>query len=311
MRGLGAFRGRVLFFVSAALLVLSSAAAAWPDRAQASFPGENGRLVFTWYNEARFAFFVVTVNDAGGDRDTVAGCVHDCTHEAGDWSPNGRRLVYVRQPNHGQISLVTSRPDGSDRKYVYRVNGDNNLLISPAWSPSGRRIAFARVHFVPRLGRNVTDLFIIRRDGAHLRQITNTPGLKVLGALDWSIRGTLVFTQGRRSEAELFTIRPDGSGLLRLTNNDVADGDPDWAPDGRRLTFVRGSDEIWTMRARGANPGMIGSGFSPAWAPDGSLIAFVSGADSEIHTVEPSGQGEVSIGDPAPGNIWFLDWQPR
>jgi TolB protein len=96
---------------------------------------------------------------------------------------------------------------------------------------------------VQRLGRDVADIFVIRRDGTHLRRVTNTPA-QGEGSLDWSIQNRLVFSQGFRRQAELFTIRPDGSGLRRLTNNDVADTDPDWAPGGGRFTFVRGFDEI-------------------------------------------------------------------
>jgi Tol biopolymer transport system component len=309
MRALGALRGRVLF-VSAALLILCSAAATWPDRAQASFPGENGRLVFTWYNLDRLAFFVFTVNDAGGDRDAVARCDHECSHEAGDWSPNGHRLVYVRQPSHGPISLVVSRPDGSDRDVIFQANGDRNVLVSPVWSPTGRGIAFTWIHFVQRLSRDVRDIFVIRRDGTHLRRITDSPHILKTG-IDWSIQNRLVFSQGSRHHAELFKMRPDGSHLLRLTHNNVPDTEPDWAPGGVRLTFVR-DGEIWTMRASGSDAEQIALGGSPAWAPNGSLIAFTSGADDDkIHTVEPSGQGEVSIGDPFPISIWGLDWQPR
>ena len=66
------------------------------------------------------------------------------------------------------------------------------------------------------------------------------------------------------------------------------------------------------MGIRGGNQRMIAtSGFSPAWAPDGSLIAYVNN-DREIHTVEPSGQGDVSIGNPVSGSVASdLDWQPH
>jgi hypothetical protein len=67
------------------------------------------------------------------------------------------------------------------------------------------------------------------------------------------------------------------------------------------------------MGAWGGNAELVASpGDSPAWAPHASPIAYFSLADDQIHTVRPSGQGDVSIGNPVSGNpIFGLDWQPR
>jgi Tol biopolymer transport system component len=296
------------------LLVLGTAIA-WPEQARASFPGENGRLVFTWQVETKFADFLATVNDAGSDLDVVARCPHDCTQWFGDWSSNGRRLIYASRRCFGSCPwrLVVSRPDGSDQEPIFQVNGDRNVLISPAWSPTARRIAFVWVHFVQRLGRDVRDIYVIRRDGTHRRRITHSPG-KLKTGLDWSVQNRLVFSQSFAQDSELFMIRPDGSRLQQLTHNSVPDTEPDWAPGGARLTFVRRLDEIWTMGTWGANRERVASpgAGSPAWAPDGSLIAYFSSVDNEIHTVQPSGQGDASLGSPVSGDeILQLDWQPR
>src|SRR5215211_1950126 len=79
-------------------------------------------------------------------------------------------------------------------------------FYSPAWGPSGRRIAFIKGGFVN--GRFVSDIFVIRRDGTHLERVTYTRQ-KPEWDLDWSSRNLLVFQRGRRSRGrELFTIRP-------------------------------------------------------------------------------------------------------
>ena len=93
-------------------------------------------------------------------------------------------------------------------------------------------------------------------------------------------------------------MRPNGQDRRRLTNNHVPDTQPDWAPGGNRLTFVRNGDEIWTMGASGGNASSAASGRSPAWAPDGRLVAFVSSADGAIHTVRPTGADDTLLGDP-------------
>jgi diaminobutyrate-2-oxoglutarate transaminase len=55
----------------------------------------------------------------------------------------------------------------------------------------------------------------------------------------------IAFTSDRAGSPDIYLIRPDGSGLRRLTSHPAADGSPDWRPDGRRLAFT--SDRAGTL----------------------------------------------------------------
>ncbi len=94
---------------------------------------------------------------------------------------------------------------------------------------------------------------------------------------DWSPDGTrIVFSSDRDGNPEIYTIRPDGSELVRLTNNEFGDGEPAWAPYGTRLAYAsRGA--IYVMNSDGTNPERLTDSIratAPAWSPGGSKIAF-------------------------------------
>jgi hypothetical protein len=83
-------------------------------------------------------------------------------------------------------------------------------------------------------------------------------------------RGKIAFE--RVLLGDVYDIRADGTGPIRLTDGPSMEGDPTWSPGGRKIAFAssRGRDEdIYTMNADGTGvvrltdlPGMVGS---PAW----------------------------------------------
>ena len=287
-------KGRLLV-VAAALLV---AVAAWPHRALASFRGENGRLAFTWSHQPEDVDTdeIASVDSSGGDLRPLAGCDYECHHHFADWSPSGRRIVYAHDWEE-QEWIATVRADGTGRKVIVR----NGWFLAPVWSPSARWIAFIKWWSGPE-DELRSDIYLVRRDGTHLRRVTRTRAAET--DLDWSSHNRLAFIRG----GDLFTMRPDGSGLQRLTDTAETEGAPDWAPGGRRLTFDR-SGYVWRMTpSTGAEAMVAAGGASPTWAPDGSRIAYLG--DGGIRTVKPSGADDTLLGRPRP-RMSELDWQPR
>lgn len=75
----------------------------------------------------------------------------------------------------------------------------------------------------------------------------------------------------------IYTVRPDGRGLTRLTTGGV-DMYPRWSRDGRSIAFFRqGSlqNELRVMNADGSGQRLVAVGnFSsaPAWTPDGRIL---------------------------------------
>ena len=194
-----------------------------------------------------------------------------------DISPDGSRLVYAttRHKVPGSLGcptrnfeIETSRLDGSDRR---RLTDHGLWDLSPAWSPDGASIAFAR--FRGCQPRNLRDdggpgIFSIRPDGSGLRMISHftesfidyeffSNDRHYQSGPVWSPDGkALAFvTQvevapavDRRSrdyllQDVLYTVGSDGAGLRRLFSTDNSDvdailGTPAWSPDGLNIAFV-------------------------------------------------------------------------
>jgi TolB protein len=86
----------------------------------------------------------------------------------------------------------------------------------------------------------------------------------------------LVFERDFVSSSAVFVVRPDGSGLHRLTNGDHFDISPAWSSNGLRIAL--GSDrggglhDLWVMRRDGTrlHPLLVlphsAEGF-PDWRP--------------------------------------------
>lgn len=89
--------------------------------------------------------------------------------------------------------------------------------------------------------------------------------------------GDIAFVSAAGGDSEIYLVRPDGSGLVNLTNDPAADSSPVWSPDGRDLAFVSDRTGNWMLHVLSS-----GIAIAPAenldwsWSPDGRAIAWVS-----------------------------------
>jgi Tol biopolymer transport system component len=94
--------------------------------------------------------------------------------------------------------------------------------------------------------------------------------------------GLIVFTAGTDAGAQLFTVRPNGTGLRQITHVEGDAVNADWSPNGRRIVFTLGSEtgaRIAIVRADGSHlrilpqpPGVFDD--QPSFSPDGRHIYF-------------------------------------
>ncbi|MEA3310773.1 MAG: hypothetical protein U9Q76_00990 [candidate division WOR-3 bacterium] len=82
------------------------------------------------------------------------------------------------------------------------------------------------------------DIYVISLPSKEIRQLTHTEGRGVENVwLDWCPAGPIVFASTRDGNYEIYMINPDGSGEVRLTENDYDDFYPALRWDGKQLAF--------------------------------------------------------------------------
>jgi Tol biopolymer transport system component len=224
------------------------------------------------------------------------------------WSPDGTRIAFTRVSRNGlSYTLWTMLANGAGQR---QLTHGTSVAAEPEWSPNGKTIVFRG----SSNGGRTFDLYTIAAAGGTPRNITrNASGV---GALNpgWSPNGRLIVFQRMKNNSGagtgLYTIRPDGSGLKRLT---VGGMDPAWSPSGRRIAAVfpdprsGGQHQIYTLNANGTGRERVTSGTestAPAWSPDGSRIAFVRG--SQIAVVSAAGGRVKQVTRPLRG-LAFVD----
>jgi Tol biopolymer transport system component len=165
----------------------------------------------------------------------------------------------------------------------------------------------------------------------HLAAVTALclAALPMAGAQADVFNGRIAFSSFRTDPAgrvgDIFSINPDGTDLLRLTDNPLDDAQSDWAPDGRDIVYrIRKPEtpnvnfEVARMTASGEDHQRltftpVGQASSqPSWFPDKSAILFRWSAPrvSNIWQMGTSGENPVLRYDPTPGHQWYPSLSP-
>ena len=221
-----------------------------------------------------------SISSTWGSRGSYPGLADATPGPEGDaWSRDGKRIVYSifcfdKDMNAVRTGIWTINVDGTDAREVTH-HGPAKLVGNEkwephqedhraAWSPDGRQLVFERLDVSTTSERAA--IFTIGVDGKHLHQVTPW-------ALDgndpvWSPDGTLIaFNASAEPSAtqNIYTIHPDGSGLLKLTTYN-ADGQatyhPSWSPDGTQILFAHapstdGWADFFVMDRDGSNQRVI------------------------------------------------------
>ena len=161
------------------------------------------------------------------------------------------RLLYVNEIKDSQLisryKLMLADSDGANEKILL---SSSEPIISPSWSPDGKRVAY--VSFETGIAKVFIQEIASGKREAVLAKDTQ------ISSPSWSPDGKyLSLTLYQDGNAEIYILRLRDRTLTRMTNQFAIDTESSWSPKGNKILFTSGrsgSPQIYELDLRKLNP---------------------------------------------------------
>src|SRR5215216_5629345 len=272
--------------VAAVVLACAVVVLVVSEKAEATFPGKNGKIVYAGWNRGE-DFEIYTIKpDGSGKRQLTHNNTVD---EDPAYSPDGKKIVYVGKDGpKGDLEIYTINTRGGDKFQVTHNDVDEEW---PTYSPSGKRIAYTEL----ALNEPGPNIYSVKAGGGDKTLVAkggSVPSYSPDGKriayecygrpprIDTDICTISVRRDGKL--AKLIPEKPAGNTLhdvlhhkVHVTNNDTDDFNPDYSPDGNRIVYESfegsliteqnvedASTNIYTIKADGGGNSRVTNAFA-------------------------------------------------
>ncbi len=199
------------------------------------------------------------------------------------------RIAYVTRAGK-RYSLRVADADGEGGQLALN---SPEPIISPAWSPNGRELAYVSFESQKAVVYAQDVSSGQRRVLASFRGSNSAPA--------WSPDGqSLAVTLSRDGGSQIYIMDRSGGTPRRVTNSASIDTEPVYSPDGKQLYFVSdrgGSPQVYRTPVAGGSAERVTFAspysISPALSPDGRYLAYISrqGGAFRVYLADLTGGG--------------------
>ena len=188
----------------------------------------------------------------------------------------GTKVAYVTASQQGAdrlYSLIVSDQDGEND---YKIMESKDPIMSPAWSPDSRQLAYVSFE------GSRSSIFVQTLRSGNRFQVSNKPGINGAPSFSPDGRKLVVTLGGVEGNPDIYVLDITSRLTKRLTTHRAIDTEGTWSPDGRYIYFTSdrsGGPQIYRVSANGGTPERItfeGSyNARPRLSPDGTRLAMV------------------------------------
>ena len=169
--------------------------------------------------------------------------------------------------------LVISDSDGENERIILE---SNDPIMSPAWSPDSRQLAYVSFE------GNLSSIFIQTLRTGNRRKISDRIGINGSPAFSPDGRKLVLTLSNTDGNLDIHTLDLTTRKISRLTTNRSIDTEGTWSPDGSEIYFTSdrgGSPQIYKISSVGGVPSRItfegNYNARPRLSPNGKKLAMV------------------------------------
>jgi TolB protein len=188
----------------------------------------------------------------------------------------GTRVAYVTARQQGDertYSLIVSDQDGFNE---HTIMESNDPIMSPAWSPDSRQLAYVSFE------GSKASIFVQTLRTGNRFNVSSKPGINGAPSFSPDGRKLVVTLGGVDGNLDIYVLDINTRRTTRLTTHRAIDTEGTWSPDGQYIYFTSdrsGGPQVYRISASGGSPERVtfeGSyNARPRLSPDGNKLAMV------------------------------------